>query len=210
MKYKTLNLYHEEILPWKEYIPENANKLILGTFPTKKQNRDFEFFYPNKNNKFWKVLARIANKKLSNFEINEEGKLLAIKERKEILDILNLAITDMGARVLRQNNSSLDNNLFPLEFTDVFSIIQNHPKIKTIILTSSSNKGNSALSWFASYCLINKVNFQLNQKNKNFPLTTEIILEGNIIKVVVVYSTSGLAGKSEDFLVDLYKKVIIS
>ncbi len=48
---------------------------------------------------------------------------MAIKERKQILDKLKLAITDIGAKVLRQNNSSLDSNLFPITsgkiFTDV-------------------------------------------------------------------------------------------
>lgn len=207
MKYNTLNPYKEELLPWDEYIPDNADKLILGTFPTKKDNRDFEFFYPNKNNKFWKVLARIADRKLTDFENNDAGKLLAIKERKQILDKLKLAITDIGARVLRQNNSSLDSNLFPIEFTDVFSIIKDHPKIKTIILTSSSN-GNSVLSWFSLYCSINNIKLQVDKKKKSFPITTEIKVDNKTIKIVIVYSTSGAAGKTEDFLVEQYGSVI--
>lgn len=207
MKYKTLNPYKEEPLPWEEYIPDNADKLILGTFPTKKDNRDFEFFYPNKNNKFWKVLARIADRKLTDFENNDADKLLAIKERKQILDKLKLAITDIGAKVLRQNNSSLDSNLFPIEFTDVFSIIKDRPKIKTIILTSSSN-GNSVLSWFALYCSINNINLQVDKKKKTFPITTEIKVDDKTIKIVIVYSTSGAAGKTEDFLVEQYSNVI--
>lgn len=207
MKYKTLNPYEEERLPWDEYIPVNANKLILGTFPTKKENRDFEFFYPNRNNKFWKVLARIADTELTAFDNNEEGKLLAVQERKKILDKLQLAITDIGARVLRQKNSSLDSNLFPIEFTDVFAIIKKHPKIDRIILTSSSN-GNSVLSWFGSYCSMNKIKLQVGKNKKQFPLTTEICVDNRFLKVYIVYSTSGAAGKTEDFLVEQYRNVI--
>jgi G:T/U-mismatch repair DNA glycosylase len=207
MNYRTLNPYREEILPWSEYIPNNADKLILGTFPTKENNRDFEFFYPNRNNKFWKVLARIANKKLTDFENNADGKLLAVGERKRILDKLNLAITDIGAKILRQKNSSLDSNLFPIEFTNIFSIVDKHPKIKTIILTSSS-KGNSVLSWFAVYCSINNVNLKIEKNDKDFPKTTEITIDNKKVKIVIVNSTSGAACKTEDFLVNQYGEVI--
>jgi G:T/U-mismatch repair DNA glycosylase len=208
MKHKTLNPFKEESLPWSEYIPKNADKLILGTFPTKEDKRDFEFFYPNKNNKFWRVLARISNFTLTDFEKTEEGKLLAVKERKQILDRLNLAITDIGARVLRQKNSSLDSNLFPIEFADIFSIINERPAIKTIILTSSTN-GNSVLSWFTVYCSINDITLKVDKKNKSFPITTEITVNNKKINVVIVYSTSGATFNiTEDFLVNQYNTVI--
>lgn len=207
MKYKTLNPHKEEPLPWPEYIPDNADKLILGTFPTKKENRDFDFFYPNKNNKFWKVLARIANFKLTDFKPNEAGQQLAVRERKQILDTLKLAITDIGAKVLRRNNSSLDSNLFPIEFSDIFSIISKHPTIKTIILTSSSSN-NSVLSWFATYCDINNITLKVDKKKKEFPITTEISVDNKKIKIAIVHSTSGAAGKTEDFLVSQYRSVI--
>ncbi len=207
MTYKTTNPHKKEELPWPEYIPDNADKLILGTFPTKKENWDFEFFYPNKNNKFWKVLAHIAEIKLTDFEKNEKGKLQAVNERKQILNKLKLAITDIGAIVLRQNNSSLDSNLFPIEFTDIFKILTENSKIKTVILTSSSS-GNSVLSWFKIYCKINNVELYIDKKNKNFPIQTEITINNSKINIVVVYSTSGAAGKKEDFLIEQYKKVI--
>lgn len=207
MNYEIKNPYTEEKLPWSEYIPYNADKLILGTFPTKEDNRDFEFFYPNKNNKFWKVLARIADFKLTEIDKSESSKVYAIKERKQILDKLRLAITDIGAVVLRQNNSSLDSNIFPIKFTNIFSIISSNPKIRTIILTSSSN-GNSVLSWFKIYCEINNVELSVDKKNKIFPIETDIKIDNKNIKIVIVYSTSGAAGKKEDFLVEQYKNVI--
>ncbi len=207
MKFNTLNPFVEELLPWPAYIPNGADKLILGTFPTKKDNREFAFYYPNRNNKFWKVLARIAGFKLTAFDHNEAGRRLAITERKQILDRLNLGITDIGQRVFRQKNSSLDSNLFPVEFTDVFSILRDHPAIKTIILTSSSS-GSSVLSWFATYCSINGIALKVDKKNKQIPQTTEITVNNQQINIVIVYSTSGAAGKSEDFLVEQYSSVI--
>ncbi len=209
MSFKTKNPFQKEKHPWVEYIPENADKLILGTFPTKEENRDFDFFYPNRYNKFWRVLARIADFKLTDFDKTDEWKKLAVKERKEILGKLKLAITDIGAVVLRHNNSSLDSNLFPIEFTDIFSIVKKYPKIKTIILTSSSS-GNSVLSWFKIYCEINNVELKIDKKNNNFPIETNVNINNKTLKVIIVYSTSGAAGRSEDFLVEQYKRVFSS
>lgn len=207
MSFKTLNPVKKEKHPWAEYIPVNADKLILGTFPPKKENRNYDFYYPNKNNKFWRVLARIADFKLTDFEKTDDWKKLAVKERKLILNKLKLGITDIGSVVLRCNNSSLDSNLFPIKFSDIFSIVKKFPKIKTIILTSSSN-GNSVLSWFRVYCEINSVELKIDKKNKLFPVETYIHLNETKLKVIIVNSTSGAAGKSEDFLVGQYKKAI--
>jgi G:T/U-mismatch repair DNA glycosylase len=209
MKYKTKNPYSEEPLPWSEYIPMNADKLILGTFPTKKGNRDFEFFYPNKNNNFWKVLARIAEIKLSDFDETEKGKASAIEERKKILDKLNLGITDIGAKVFRHNDSSLDNALFPVEFTDIFQIITENPKIENVILTSSS-KGHSVLSWFNTYCSMNDITLLVDKKSKEFPKRTTINVSGKKINIIIVYSTSRLAGKSEDLLTEQYGNALLT
>ena len=80
----------------ENFIPTNADKLIIGTFPTAKQRRSFEFFYPNKNNPFWKVLASIAEMTLAPADSSK-----AIQNRKEVLTKLNLGITDIKFIVMR-------------------------------------------------------------------------------------------------------------
>jgi hypoxanthine-DNA glycosylase len=198
--YKTKNSYEEETLPWKEYIPHDAVTLILGTFPTKINLRQFEFFYPNPKNRFWKILAATAGETLKYYSGDQ-----AIQERKHILDKLELGITDIGYKILRQKKSSLDNNLFPLEFTDIFGLLENHKTIKTIVITSS-NKGNSVLSWFSSYCELNNIDIVIPKLK--IPWETYIDLKNRIIKIIVVYSTSGAAGISENILIELYGKAI--
>jgi G:T/U-mismatch repair DNA glycosylase len=80
--------------PWNHYVPPNAKSLIIGTFPTAKKNWSFDFFYPNKRNVLWKVLASICNIDLNN--LDDEN---AVVERKKILDLLKTGITDMGKSV---------------------------------------------------------------------------------------------------------------
>jgi hypoxanthine-DNA glycosylase len=200
--YKTQALFHPEPLPFDTYIPENADKLILGTFPTKESLRKYRFFYPNPSNKFWRILAGLIGKELEFVKGDE-----AVIERKKILDKLNLAISDMGNKIYRQNESSLDANIFPVEFTNVFQIIDDNPQIKTIIITSST-KGTSVLSWFLAYCQLNKV--QVNVLSRPLvPWETAIHFNGKTVKIIIIYSTSGAAYIEEPKLIAMYRLAIL-
>ena len=202
-KYKTLNEYKQETHPWLPFIPINADKIILGTFPTVESNRGaYEFFYPNPNNDFWKVIFKVANKELEDYKDEEP-----VKIRKQILSDLRMGIADMGKRILRQKESSKDDNLFPIEYTDIFSILDNNPAIKKIIITSSSG-GNSVLSWFQDYCILNK--FRLDFKKSNLPIETTLHYNEYEIKIEIVSSPSRLSPIKGDSLFQMYRKAILS
>ncbi|MGF7078911.1 hypothetical protein [Mucilaginibacter sp. UYCu711] len=184
MAFQTLSSYQEEQHPWPPYVPKGATKLLLGTFPTVAENHRFEFFYPSPKNRFWPVMSALAECPLTHFAGQE-----AVRERREILQELRLAVTDIGLRVLRQNESALDHNLFPLEFFDVFALIEANPSIDTIILTSSG-KGNSVLTWFSAYCELNTITFK--HLDENIPWETNIRVNKRDLKIVVAYSTSSI------------------
>jgi G:T/U-mismatch repair DNA glycosylase len=198
MNYKTNCDTVEEILEWDNYIPSNATQLIIGTFPTAPHRRSFQFFYPNRDNPFWEVLAAIAKIKLLPVENSN-----AVQNRKSILTKLNLGITDMGKRVLRHANSSLDQRLFPVEFMNIFQILDNYPTIQKLILTSSSGE-NSVEGWLRSYCKLNSVRFKkLKGKNPKTGLLKHKVRE---LKVVSVHSTSRTAAKRLDDLIAMYQE----
>jgi G:T/U-mismatch repair DNA glycosylase len=206
--FNTLNSIRIESHPFEPYIPENATSLIIGTFPTVAGKREFHFFYPNRNNLFWKNLSAIAGPTFALKTI--ENALEAVEHRKRILDSLNLGIADMGRIVYRQKNSSLDNSLLPIEFTDVFKLLEEHPRISKLLLTSSSGP-NSVKGWLKSY-------FELNPKVGTFPLTNSGVnskqgsfnFNGRTIEIVVLTSTSGAARfmKNEDKY-EQYKSAIL-
>lgn len=208
MIYKTINSFLLETHPWEEYIPNNANKLILGTFPTKKENRSFEFYYPNKTNRFWRILSEVANIELTGLDNILWNKELAIIERKRILNVLNLGITDIGKLVLRQNDSSADENLFPIEFKDIFSILDKNIAIDTIILTSSSG-ANSVYSWFSKYCKINNIIMPSSKAiKKDIHNITKIYISGREVNIYIVHSTSKMVKIPEKDLFTLYKSIL--
>lgn len=198
MSYKTKCDIVEEKLEWDNFIPPKATKLIIGTFPTVFHRRSFEFFYPNKGNPFWEVLAAIAD-----IELLQSNHPDAVQNRKSILTELNLGITDMGYKVLRHSNSSLDQSILPIEFMNIFQILDDYPTILKLILTSSSGQ-NSVEGWLRSYCKLNSVKFK-KLKGKN-PKTGFLKYGDREVHVVSVHSTSRTAGRKTLDLIEMYRQ----
>lgn len=188
----------QEIHPWKWFAPVNSRILIVGTFPPTKRNWSYDFFYPNKANLFWQVMSKLLNHELKYFSGKE-----AVEERKQILNSLNLAITDMGFEISREDNSSLDEKLTPLRYMDIFQILTERPAINKILLTSSSGP-SSAAKWFGEYLKHKNITHKFPKGLK--PLKSEFQFQGRIIKLVILFSPSRRAANriSFDKLVEMY------
>lgn len=65
--------------------------LILGTFPPHESKRHFEFYYPNNQNRFWKVLA-----KLGSVTLTENHGLPAVEQRKMLMTQLRVGVQNIG------------------------------------------------------------------------------------------------------------------
>lgn len=193
-----------ELHPWNWFAPENSRVLIVGTFPPTKRNWSFDFFYPNKANFFWRVIARIAETEL-HYPTGE----LAVEERKDLLRKLRVAVTDMGQHILRSDSSSLDENLSVVEYMNIFQILEENPTIRKIIFTSSSGK-ESAARWFNRFLADREIKHRFPTGKR--PIKSSFQYQDRTIELVVLYSTSPRAANriSFDDLVELYKNEIIS
>jgi len=152
---------------------------------------------------FWTVLANIAGLDLFYFSGDK-----AVIERKEILIKLKLGITDMGKKVIRNDDSSSDEKLTPVEYIDILKIIEENPLIEKLILTSSS--GNvSANKWFSNYLLEHKLSLNILKGRK--PIKNKLSLNQKEIQIVTLYSTSRRAANriTLEKLIELYKDEII-
>lgn len=191
-----------EYHPWNHFIPENARTLIIGTFPTALRNWSFDFFYPNRRNLLWKILADINGTAL----INEDGEN-AVLERKEILTSLKVGVTDMGKCIERNGGSSLDEQLCLKEAMDIFALLESNPTIKRLILTSSSGPV-SALRWFMNY--LNQKGIAVISPKGKKPLFFNLKFGDINVDVHVLYSPSPRASNRISFpvLTAMYKSVI--
>ena len=192
----------EETHPWNWHVPLGAKSIIIGTFPPTIRNWSYNFFYPNKNNYFWKIMAGIAGKPLQYFSGEE-----AVEERRNILDQLKIGVSDMGKIIRRTKGNSSDENLEVVEYMDILKILHENPSLQKIIFTSSTGK-SSAIGWFKSYLALHDIVFQIPKGKR--PLQTVVRIAGKHIEVVLLYSTSARVGAtiSLESLTDLFRNTL--
>jgi G:T/U-mismatch repair DNA glycosylase len=116
--------------------------LILGTFPPYFKKRKYEFYYPNSQNRFWKVMAEIANTRLS-----QNRGPQAVEERKRLMTQLKVGVQNMGKTILRDGESSGDKDIEIIEFQDILGIINENDSLQTILLTGYSEKTSTYCSF---------------------------------------------------------------
>lgn len=185
------------------YATPAAETLIIGTFPTHLRNREFEFFYPNKQNVLWKLLETIYQYK---FQFNKGEN--AVIERKEFASKQKIALTDMLAKAIRSTGKSSDNELIPVEIMDILSILKTYPSIHQIILTSRAGK-NSALSLFKCHLVLNNIPFVESEQNKL--IIGQFQYSGKEYKVKVPYSPSPRVERQFGFevLLEMYREALL-
>lgn len=112
---------------------ENSRILILGTFPSVK-SREEQFYYAHKQNRFWKLLARL-------FE-EEEPKTL--EEKKALLRRNKVALWDVvDACDIKGSSDSSIKNVVP---SDINRILRAAPVEKIIA------NGDKAYRLYRKYC----------------------------------------------------------
>jgi len=128
----------------------------------------------------------------------------AVAKRKNILKNLSVAVTDMGNKIIRNGNSSLDENIITIEYMNIFTILKENPLINKIIFTSSSGKVN-AVKWFSEFLKAENVIHKFPKGKK--PLKNEIKFNDKAIQLVTLYFLSRRAVNKISFekLVEMYK-----
>jgi G:T/U-mismatch repair DNA glycosylase len=140
------------------YPVEGMRTLILGTFPPHINKRKYEFYYPNSQNRFWRVMAEIAKTKLS----QNKGPQ-AVEERKRLMAQLKVGVQNMGKTILRDGKSSADQDIEITEFQDIRGIINKNDSLQAILLTGYSGK-TSTYGEFVKYLTKNQVEHSQPEK----------------------------------------------
>jgi G:T/U-mismatch repair DNA glycosylase len=132
----------EECHPDWYYPVPGMRALILGTFPPHSDKRHYAFYYPNRQNRFWDVMAEIANTKLSQTRGHD-----AVEERKRLMTQLKVGVQNMGKTILRDGLSSADDDIVITEFQDILGIINENDSLQAILLTGYSGKTSTYRSF---------------------------------------------------------------
>ncbi|NLZ25059.1 MAG: DNA-deoxyinosine glycosylase [Clostridiales bacterium] len=114
------------------FFNEDSEILILGSFPSVK-SREEGFYYGNKQNRFWRALAKALNKSVP----------ISVEEKKELLASSKIAIWDIVTEC--EIKGSSDESIKNAKVADL-NIILNRAKIKRILLN-----GLTAYKYFIKY-----------------------------------------------------------
>ena len=118
--------------------------LILGSFPPHQSKWAYQFFYPNRRNRFWKILADLAGESLQS---TKDNNMLAVDERYAIMKKLEIGVQNLGLEIERKGKSALDTDIKIIKFQDIFSIIESHPELERILLPGYSAPNSTARSF---------------------------------------------------------------
>lgn len=104
---------------FEPFINSDSKLLILGSFPSIK-SREEGFYYGNKQNRFWKILAESFGCSLPQ----------TITEKKQMLTLHKVALWDMV--IACEIKGSMDKDIKNPEIADIKSLMESH-KIEKII-----------------------------------------------------------------------------
>lgn len=118
-----------EMHPFGNFVPNNIQYLILGSFTGKRSEEDikngYDWFYGTKRNLFWPIMEEVYGKQLKSKE-----------EKQNLFAILGIGITDIILSCERRSNSNLDMNLINIVLNHEVTKILKHNKIKKIFFSS--------------------------------------------------------------------------
>ncbi len=188
----------------------NPKYLVIGSFPTTENKMSFTFFYPNSNNKFWKVLSQVFpnSKTKLNLEVSikdkTETKEQNAVDRKNFCKENEIAMTDMIESCIRLNDNSKDEQLLVHRYNSIIDILKKYESIERIVITAKS-LGASANHHFYQYLTMNEVGYTIDVSNEICKGCIEV--GGREITIYSVDSTSSLNSHvDENDLIQLYKK----
>lgn len=175
--------------------------LILGSFPPHPTKWEYPFFYPNGRNRFWKILADLAEEPLKWTKID---KIKAVQERYEIMKKLEIGVQNLGLEIERKGKSALDTHISITKYHDIISIIETHPELKKILLPGYSAIHSTARS-FIKY--IQQTGIEASVIDQVKPETVfKIYFKGRAIDCVVLNSTSTASKIKYEFLLEQFRR----
>lgn len=129
-----------ETHPWVPFIPEGAKILIMGTFPPQSKRWAMDFYYPNRTNDFWPMMALIffGDRDALRLPGSKDFDLEAIKA---LLTEKRIALNDTGFRVRRLMGNASDKFLEIVEPIHLDELLDRMPDCHTVATTGEKAAG---------------------------------------------------------------------
>ena len=129
--------------PLRSFMPENAQLLMLGSFPPPKERWCMDFFYPNPQNDMWRIMGHVFFGDKQHFEVQSD-QVQGTKGRKAIFNYTEIvsfcreqgiAIFDTAQAVRRLQGNAADEHLEIVEQSNIAALLQQIPQCHDICCT---------------------------------------------------------------------------
>jgi G:T/U-mismatch repair DNA glycosylase len=190
--------------PWYRDVSP-MRTLILGSFPPHPGKWAYPFYYPNRLNRFWKILADLAGIALLSGKGEDQQ---AVEERYAIMLKLEVGVQNLGYEINRKGKSALDTDIQIISFHDIVGIIETHPELERILLPGYSAFHSTARS-FLRYLEQKEIETSAIGKMKAEE-KFEIAFRGRTIECIILNSTSPASKISYEVLLEQFKRYLPS
>ena len=137
MEKKTSRLREVEEHPLEPFFPPGAEILVLGSFPPPKQRWRMNFFYPNFQNDFWRIIGVVFFKDPEYFIVTDKTGRKTFHEAgiRRFLTEKRIALFDAARAVIRRRGNASDQFLEVVRPLDLLETCEKLPDCRRIILT---------------------------------------------------------------------------
>ncbi|TXE07103.1 uracil-DNA glycosylase family protein [Seonamhaeicola algicola] len=189
--------------PYKPFIKNNTQKLIVGTLPPPRFStgelleKDVDFCYGSYYNSLWLYIDKIHNLNLCYNNSKE-----AIEQRKHYLITNKIGVCDIVESCEREKIDASDLGMTNIKLRDVIGYIKQFPSVDTILFTGGNSK-NGPEYFFRKH--LKDYNLKLKLVNKEVPKIHQFIMPATtgqtaeskrLIKTVSLTSASGSANRA--------------
>lgn len=123
-----------ETHPWPPFIPPHAKILIMGTFPPAPNRWSMDFYYPNRQNDFWRIMGLIFFDNKQRF-YDELTRSYRLDDIKRLLTERGIAINDTGAEIIRTKGNASDKFLEIVRPVNLRGLLDLMPECHTVATT---------------------------------------------------------------------------
>jgi len=120
--------------PLKPFLPNNAQVLMLGSFPPPRKRWSMDFYYPNLNNDMWRIMGSLFFNDKDHL-LNDSRKAFCKDRIIDFLEEKGIALFDTASAVRRLQDNASDKFLEVVEPTDLASLLNQLPLCKAIVTT---------------------------------------------------------------------------
>jgi G:T/U-mismatch repair DNA glycosylase len=180
--------------PYPPFIPDRAEKLIVGTIPPPRFStgdlyaEDVDFCYGSKYGLLWPILERIYD-----FELDYENTSKSIEQRKQLLASNRIGICDMVESCTRDGMEASDLGMKNILLRNLPEVLVQHPSIERVLFMGGNSKNGPEYLFQKQ---LKELGLSIRLIRKESPRINELELPGRLIECISLISPSSAANRS--------------